>query len=406
MDICGLIVEYNPFHNGHLYHIQKCKEITKCKNTIIVMSGNFTQRGTPSIVDKWTKTKMALEEGVDLILELPAVYSLSSAEFFASGAVSLLNSLGVVDGICFGSELGSIDILKQIASTLIDEPLEYKETLKKHLSSGLNYPTSRNKALKNYLIHNSSLKEDVLDGILSQSNNILGIEYCKSLLKLNSSIQPVTIKREGSSYNDLNLNHKFPSASAIRNHFKSGKSLYDLEEVIPKKVFNLILKLREENYSFPLDEHMFEFIKYKLLTNERSIENIPDALEGLNNKILKEIQCSNTLNDLILKVKSKRYTYTRISRILTQLFIGFDLFPTKDMRKSPCSYARVLGFNSEGQKILKLLKDTCSIPVYTKLPKDNIPSLQLDIQCTKAYSLINKNISPNSDYLISPIIYK
>ncbi|WP_035290691.1 nucleotidyltransferase [Clostridium sp. KNHs214] len=406
MDICGLIVEYNPFHNGHLYHIKKCKEMTNSKNVIAVMSGNFTQRGTPSIVDKWLKTKMALQQGVDLVLELPAVYSLSSAEFFAFGAVSLLNSLGIVDGICFGSEVGNIDILKQISTILINEPTEYKNELKKYLDTGLNYPSSRNKALKYHLIHNSFVKESILDEILSQSNNILGIEYCKSLLKLNSSIEPITIKREGNLYNDLNLNNKFSSASAIRNHFKSNKSLDELKNFMPKDAFNLILKLAKENYSFPMDEHMFQYVKYKILTNENSLDNIPDALEGLNNKIIKELHFSNTLNELILKSKSKRYTYTRISRILTQLFIGFELFPTENMRKSPCAYARVLGFSSEGQKILKLLKNTCSIPVYTKLPRDKSPSLQLDIQCTRAYSLINKNINPNSDYLIRPIIYK
>ncbi|WP_102400638.1 nucleotidyltransferase [Haloimpatiens massiliensis] len=406
MNICGLIVEYNPFHNGHLYHIEKCKEITKCKNTIAVMSGNFTQRGTPAIVDKWIRAKMALQQGVDLVLELPAVYSLSSAEFFSLGAISLLNSLGVVDGIFFGSEVGDVEILKQIAAILINEPIDYKNELKKYLNTGLNYPSSRNKALKYYLIQTNSMKEDILDNILLQSNNILGIEYCKSLLKLNSSIKPVTLKRKGNLYNDLNLSNKFSSASAIRNHFNSNKSINELKNFMPENVFNLILKLKDENYCFPMDEHMFQYIKYKILTNKNSIENIPDALEGLNNKIMKEIQFSNTLKELILKIKSKRYTYTRISRILTQLFIGFELFPTENMRKSPCDYARVLGFNSEGQKILKLLKDTCSIPVYTKLPKHKCLSLQLDIQCTRAYSLINKNINPNSDYLTSPIIYK
>lgn len=404
MNICGIIVEYNPFHNGHLYHLKKCKDITGCEGVIAIMSGSFSQRGTPSIIDKWLKTKLALEHGVDLVLELPSIYSLSSAEFFAFGSISLLNSLGIVDDVCFGSECGDINALINLSNILLMEPPEFKISLKKHLNLGLSYPVARNNALKDYLSNIKNIDEDTISVIFNQSNNILGIEYCKSLLKLNSSIKPFTIQRIGGLYNDLNLNTEFSSATAIRNHLNSKKPIENLKGFIPNKVLDLFINLENINYNFPLEDNMLPFIKYKILTNKNAISNIPDISEGLDNKIQQEILLAKSMNDLIYKVKSKRYTYTRINRVLSQFFIGFEGYPIELMRKAPCPYARVLGFNKTGQKMLKLIKNNCSIPVYTKLPKILNKTLELDIQCTNAYSIINKNIRPYSDYYRSPII--
>lgn len=396
--ITGIITEYNPFHKGHEYHLQKAKYDTDASGIVCVMSGNFMQRGIPGIVDKWKRTEMALRNGVDLVLELPLVYSVSSAEHFAFGSVSLLHSLGIVDYLYFGSEEGSIDTLEDIARTLVSEPYEYKNLLKTNLKLGLPFHTSRAKALNDYLNSNS-----VLD-VLSNSNNILGIEYIKALVALDSSIVPKTLKREGSSYNDANLNSFFSSATSIRKHLKEN-SLSELTSMLPKASYDILYNLSSSNYPFIFEEDMFKYIKYKLFTNGESLLKLPDISEGLENKILKEISTSSSLNELILNSKSKRYTYTRINRILAQSFLNLENFDLFSLSKTPVPYARVLGFNSTGQNMLKKIKANSDIRIITKVPKNNLcDHMKIDILGTKAYSLLNPKINPMDDYLKSPII--
>jgi predicted nucleotidyltransferase len=407
MNVSGIIVEYNPLHNGHLYHINKTKELTNCDALICVMSGNFAQRGIPSSIDKWTKTKMALQNGVDLVIEIPAIYSVSSAEFFSFGSVSLLNSLGIVDNICFGSEHGDIDDIYNISNILYKEPIEFKLLLKTYLSKGITYPKARAKALYDYLINSKmDLSNLLLDDFLNSSNNILGIEYCKSLIKLNSSIKPYTLKREGATYSSDVLHSKFSSATAIRKFVKEKGCLTNLEGHVPNSVLAEILNLYSKNYEFTFEDFIFPYIKHKSLTSKNSLINLPDVSEGLDNRIIKALQNNLSYSSALDDIKSKRYTYTRIARILCQYFIGFDNFDTKELRSMTCPYARVLGFNSNGKSILKSIKSNSSIPLYTKLSKVPNETLELDIQSTRAYSLINSSIAPNSDYLISPIIIK
>ena len=405
MNISGIIVEYNPLHNGHLYHINKTKELTNCDALICVMSGNFAQRGIPSTIDKWTKTKMALDNGVDLVIELPSVYSVSSAEFFSYGAVSLLNSLGVVSNICFGSEHGDINDIYNISNILYQEPIEFKLLLKNYLSQGVGYPIARANALYDYLINSSMDMSNLLLGnFLNSSNNILGIEYCKSLIKLNSTIKPYTLKREGGSYSSDVLHNKFSSATAIRKFIKENGSLAELENHVPSSVLSEILNLYSRNYEFTFEDSMYPFIRHKCHTSKNSLVHLPDVSEGLDNRIISSLSNNSSYASAVEDIKSRRYTYTRISRILCQYFIGFDKFDTKKLRAMPCPYARVLGFNSKGKSILKSIKSNSNIPLYTKTPKELSEILELDIQSTKAYSLINSSVSYNSDYLISPII--
>jgi predicted nucleotidyltransferase len=396
--ITGIITEYNPFHKGHEYHLRNAKCDTNADGIICVMSGNFMQRGIPGIIDKWKRAEMAIKNGVDLVLELPVVYSLSSAEHFAFGSVSLLNSLGIVDNLYFGSEEGRIDILQNIASTLVNEPFEYKKLLKNHLASGLPFHLSRANALNEYL--NSS---EVLN-VLASSNNILGIEYIKALIKLQSKIIPKTLKREGSSYNDTDLSSTYSSATSIRNHLKEN-SLKELINILPKASYDVLCELSNANYPFIFEEDMFKYIKYKLLTNEKSLINLPDISEGLENKILKEILNASSLNELILNSKSKRYTYTRINRILAQSFLNLEEFELLKLCKMPTPYARVLGFNSIGRTILKDIKSKGNINLITKVPRNNLCThMKIDILGTKAYSILNQNVNPMDDYLKGPII--
>lgn len=405
MNISGIIVEYNPLHNGHLYHINKTKELTNCDGLICVMSGNFAQRGIPSSIDKWTKTKMALDNGVDLVIELPTIYSVSSAEFFSYGSVSLLNSLGIVNNICFGSEHGDINDIYNIANILLQEPIEFKSLLKTYLSKGIVYPQARANALYDYLIYsNMDISNLLLDKFLNSSNNILGIEYCKSLIKLNSSIKPFTLKREGASYNSNLLHNEYSSATAIRKYVKENGSLSKLKGHVPNSVLTELINLYSKNYEFTFEDSMFPYIKYKSLTSKNSLTNLPDVSEGLDNKIIKSLQNNSSYSSAIEAMKSKRYTYTRLSRILCQYFIGFDNFESGQLRSMSCPYAKILGFNSTGKSILKSMKSNSSIPLYTKTPKECTDTLKLDIQATRAYSIINHSISHNSDYLISPII--
>ena len=396
--ITGIITEYNPFHKGHEYHLQNAKSDTNANGIVCVMSGNFMQRGIPGIIDKWKRTEMAIKNGVDLVLELPTVYSLSSAEYFAFGSVSLLNSLGIVDNLYFGSEEGSISILESISKTLVNEPLVYKNFLKSNLNLGLPFHLSRANALNEYLNSN-----DVLN-VLCNSNNILGIEYIKALLKLQSQITPRTLKRKGASYNDSDLSSSYPSATSIRKHLKEN-SLNELIDVLPKASYDILCDLSFSNYPFIFEEDMFKYIKYKLFTNEKSLLNLPDISEGLENKILKEVLNSNSLNELILNSKSKRYTYTRINRILAQSFLNLEEFDLLNLSKVIAPYARVLGFNSIGRNMLKDIKSKGSIDIITKVPRNNLcDHMKIDILATKAYSLLNQTINPMEDYLKGPII--
>lgn len=406
MKLVGVVTEYNPFHNGHKLHIKKSLSLSQADGVVCIMSGNFMQRGVPSFIDKWTRAHMALCNGVDLVLELPSIYAMASAEFFAKGAVSLLSSLGVIDYLCFGSELGDIDPLKNLSTLLLEEPTEFKNLLKIYSKKGFPFHKARSLALEHYLNKEDKPIKNI-DTILNSSNNILGIEYIKSLLKLNSSIKPLTIKREGSSYNDKYLSSKTASATSIREACFKYKNINSVKEFLPKESYDILQNFLDKGYTFADINSIVPFIKHTLLVNPNCLNLIPEVSEGLDNRILKNIWDCTSLDELILKIKSKRYTYTRINRILGNIFVGAYDFNISDLRKSTPSYGRVLGLTEKGGKILKEIKNKGSIDIITKVPsKINNPMLKLDIQCTNAYSLISSNINFNDDYFKSPIIFK
>lgn len=406
MNTLGIIVEYNPFHNGHLFHIQRSKEITGADAVVAVMSGNFVQRGIPAIIDKWVRTEMALLNGVDLVLELPVLYSLSSAEIFAFGAMSILNSIGIVDNICFASECGNIHVLKKIARILETEPESFQSSLKNYLAFGISFPNARCKALADYIENKYGTCSFDPNVIMTAPNNTLGIEYCKSIFKLNSGIKPFTILREGSGYNTEVLEDGFSSATAIRKYFKENKPIKSINKYVPDNIMNIFWKLDANDYDFVFSDDILPFIKYKLLTlsNKDEIRKIPDISEGIENRIYKAIECAQSFDEMVDEIKSKRYTHTRICRILCQLFVGFEWYNTLALRKKSCPYARVLGFNNKGAALLKDMKSKSSIPFYVKIPKEPDDIMKLDIQATRAYSLINRNVKPDCDYTKHPII--
>lgn len=399
MNVTGIITEYNPFHNGHKFHLEESKKQTKSDGTICIMSGNFVQRGGPAIIDKWKRTEMALSNGVDLIIELPTFYAVSSAEFFAKGAVSILNSLNIVNNLFFGSEIGDAKALSEIAKVLVSEDERFQNILKENLSLGLTFAKAREKSLIEYL------NRSEINNIITSSNNILGIEYIKAILKLNSSINPVALKREGSNYNDKSLSQTFSSATSIREVLKNTSNIEDLKNIIPLESYEVFSKLQEQDYRFTFEEEMFKYIKYKIQTNCVNFNNLYEVTEGLDNKIIKEISSSNSLHEFILKIKSKRYTYSKISRILTHIYLGLDNDDFKDIANENNLYVRVLGFNKTGREILSLIKANSSIPLITKVPRfTNNPLLKFDLQATACYSLLNDKVNPFNDYLQSPII--
>lgn len=401
MNLTGIITEYNPFHLGHKYHLERAKNDTNSDGIICVMSGDFMQRGTPAIIDKYTRAKMAVLNGVDLVIELPTVYSLASAEIFAFGGVNILNSLNCVNNIYFGSESGNIDDLKKISKILAYESIEYKELLKKEMKKGIPFHTARSNVLS-LLLPNIKAAQ-----ILSNSNNILAIEYIKALMILESDIKPFTLKREGNNYNDTTLSTSFSSATSIRNTLKKNLNINSIKNSVTEETFKEFKLLHDSNYNFVFEEDMFEFLKYKILLNPNKLKNIPDVVEGLDNKIIKEIISSSTVEELILNIKSKRYTYTRINRILTSFFIGLEDYNLKSIKKNNINFIRPLAFNSTGIKILKEIKNNSELEILNKIPKyiDN-PMLEINLKATRAYSILNKSISPIEDYLKTPYIHK
>lgn len=402
MNLTGIITEYNPFHNGHMLHLNTAKKICNSDGIVCIMSGNFVQRGEAAILDKWTRAKMAVENGVDLIIELPTFYALSSAENFAFGAVSILNSLNCIDNIFFGSECGELEKLKEIANVLTFESDDFKEVLKYNLDKGLSFPAAREAALKDYF-KDSHIN---ISQLISASNNILGIEYIKSLLSLKSNIVPKTFKREGSNYNDKELSNSLASATSIRYNIKKYNNLNLTKDFLPKKSFDILCENLNNSLYSDSDERIFEFIRYKLISSCINFNNLSGVKEGLDNKFIKEIYNSSSLDEFIQRCKSKRYTYTNLSRLLMKIFIGFDNFNESLLKDPKNLYCRVLAFNSTGREILKLIKNNSSIQLITKVGKHpNNPLLELDIQATRVYSLINNSIDPNSDYFKSPIIF-
>jgi len=396
LNISGIVVEYNPMHNGHLHHLELCRKATGADGIVAVMSGNFVQRGTPAIIDKWTRTRHALENGVDLVLELPVLYSLSSAEFFASGAVGILDSLGIISSLCFGSEYTEVEKMLEISSFLLQEPKEYKEALKMHLDSGVGFPTARSLSLE------GSLKE--LTGYLGASNSILGIEYCKSLLRLKSSIKPIAVQRVGSIYTDTELCREFSSATSIRDHLRNNRSMDALKPQIPENVFLALQQLKLHGHDFSESSAMLPYIRYRCFTEKRALKNLPDVTEGLENRIFRAAASAADFEELINSVKTKRYTYSRICRIMTQFFIGFDQFNTSSMRKKTPQYARVLGFNKKGAEILREAKKKSDIPIITKVKENKFETLDLELQASRAYSLVNPNLKFNEDFYRSPVM--
>ena len=361
MSTIGIICEYNPFHNGHLYHINKIKEMYPDSTIVLVMSGNFTQRGDASIINKWDKTEIALKNNIDLVVELPFKFTCESADIFAYGAVNILNYLKV-DTIIFGSETNDIDKFNKIANVQLSK--EYNLKVKEYVSSGINYATSLSKALNDF-----GFKD------IKNPNDILAISYIRELNKINSKITPISIKRDN-DYNSKELTDDITSATSIRENIKTK----DIKKYVPSNVYPYLDK------KLYFIEDYYPLLKYKILS-EDNLSKYVGVDEGIDNKIKKVIYNSNSYEELIMNIKSKRYTYTKIKRILLSILIGFE----KDDLNLNIDYIRVLGFNKKGRIYLNKVKKEIDIPIYTNFKKE----MNLELKVTSIYdiNLIKKEIS-------------
>ena len=347
-NVLGIISEYNPFHNGHLHHLIESKKLTNSDYSIVVMSGNFTQRGEVSIIDKWSRAQMAIENGVDLVIELPTIYAISSAENFASGAIKILDSLEIVNFVSFGSECNNISTLQEVTDVLTNEPPEYKTLLTHELSSGVSFPKARERALMMYL--NNVCK---FANVLSSPNNILGIEYLKALKRQNSPIIPVTIKREGAAYNDdeIPVSSRFASATSIRK-LCCSHDIDILQKFLPESSFYILEDCIKNGH---IVKDLSEFDKLIIYTLRKmsveEIANLPDVSEGLEFAIKSAANQCNSIVELLSIINTKRYTRTRLQRILLYAILGIT---KKDMQlsKSTKPYIRILGFNDNGRELI------------------------------------------------------
>ena len=359
--VVGIIAEYNPFHNGHSYHIQNTKAQTGADFVVAVMTGNFTQRGNTSVINKWEKTKMALNGDADLVIELPTIYSISSAENFASGAVKILNELGIVDTISFGMEADDVSTLNNIANVLVNEPPEYRAILEHELGKGNSFPKARENALMMYL---NDIKRYA--NVVKGSNNILAIEYLKALKKQKSSIVPFGVKREKVYYNSTKIIDEYASATGIRNLLLHNQ-LEEVRKVMPSKSYSILLNnLRQGTYVLDIIAYNDEII-YKLRSmTVKQIANLPDVSEGLEYLIKDVSNKTNNLIELINGIKSKRYTQTRIQRILLYALLGITK-NDMELSKKITPYIRVLGCSEKGKMLLSQINSKAK--VITSLKK-------------------------------------
>lgn len=402
MTICGIIAEYNPFHNGHAYMIQKIKEIYNDGIIIAIMSGSFTQRGEVAILDKWTRAKIAVQNGCDIVLELPFAYATRSGEFFAKGAVNILNQLNIVNTLAFGSEISDLSLLKDIANLLDNKDTQNK--IHNTVQNGASYAQALSMALLN----------DIDENIITQPNVILGIEYLRALKKYDSKIEPILIIRKNSAHNANDIKGNIASASAIRNELKKNNVNFDLlKNILPIETFNSII---DKNKLY-FHEKLYKSILAKIYTeNFDNLQNIYGINEGLEHRIIKMIKISQNYEELTQNISSKRYSKSRTRRILTHILTGFIKDTAKKIDENP-SYARLLAFNSKGAKILREIKKKSQIPIIEKTSRfitENLlyqndlsplqTSLAFDIRATNLQTLSSDSFEKiNKDFTTSPL---
>ena len=377
MRITGIIREYNPFHNGHKYHIAATRKQCNSDFIIGVMSGSFTQRGTPAIYDKYTRTKMALSSGCDLVIELPVRYATASAEGFAQASVHTLAATNLVDSMCFGTERGDLHDFYPLAKILNNEPLDYKQHLNTYLREGFSYPSARQAALTKYYLDNNITINPSID----QPNNILAVEYIRACL--DTAITPFTIKREDHGYHNTDLsdtNSSFCSAQAIRHCLYQDDAKDKIHAYVPKSTYDLLdSPIFADDYS--------TLLYYALTMHADHLTQFEDISEDLARRIVNLLPQYQDWNQFVALIKTKQYTYTRVQRALLHCLLGIRITPKIGPNKYPLSYIRILGFRKSASKLIRMLNEQATLPVITKVaPYADL--LSEDIRTTELYTKV------------------
>lgn len=434
MTIGGIIAEYNFFHNGHKFQIDEFKKRFGISHLVVVISGNYVQRGGASILDKYSKVKSCLDNGVDLILEIPTIFATQTAELFARGAVRTLDSLSCVDFLCFGSESGDIDVLKSVADFIDTDG--YEILLKKHLDAKESFPVARSNAIY------EGLDKKIDLSILSKPNNILAIEYLKELNKISSNIAPVTVKREAVDHNSKNKKSCFASATALRtdlldiydkfsklNESETQKNDIikyvedNIGKYIPKKTMFEIQYAIENNYSIMNEESFKDELFYSIIDKQDKLDSYFEVVEGIENLLKKNVILSSSLNELVEMTTSKRYSAAKIRRMLYNILLNIDKQTVEDVKNlKSLPYIRVLGLNKKGGEILKLVKNNSNVIIVDRPAKvysskrykeDGIFKKMFDLDIKASTLYYKKYYKNRSDILkkgmidfINPIIVK
>jgi len=397
--IAGMITEYNPFHLGHQYHIAETKRSLKADAVVCVMSGSFVQRGEAALLDKWSRASAAVRGGADLVLELPALFAVSSAEYFATAGVHLLNQLGLIDVLSFGSESGSLETLKASAATLSHHEARWKTARKTH--PDLSYP-----ALKAKILTDSGLNA------ASAPNDILGIEYLKAIEALGASLHPFTLQRAGHGYHDLSLEQTHPkklfsSASAIRSALLSGAPLSAIAETVPLQTLESLTAAMNH---YPNRHFGFELLRYRLLLHTPdSLALIHDMEEGLPERILTASRSAKDYESLVTAIKSKRHTRSRIERVLAKILMEIPRTMIGQNREILPAYLRVLAFNERGRALLNQARKTAALPILTRVSpydlKDPVigPQLLFDIRATDLREMLCGQFTSAQDMTRPPV---
>ena len=394
MKVLGIIAEYNPMHTGHIYHINEAKKITNSDYVIAIMSGSFTEQGNIAMLDKFTRAKEAINSGVDLVIELPTIYAVSDGGSFANKAIQILNDLNIVDSICFGAETDNISKLNNIANTIVVNEKKIWNDIKENLKKGISFANARNEALKIFL------KDDEIN-LVNTPNNILGIEYLKSIITLNSNITPYCIKRESNDFNDNIITQEYTSSTSIRKYLEEGKDIQNISEYISKNTLNFFL-----NSKALFNKDIFEILKYKIITiSKEKLRNIYGITEGLENKIQSEIIDSYTYEDFIFKLKSKRYELSKIKRMLIHILLDTTKEDFDNLKNCKSNYAHILAFNHDKKDLLSYISKNSKIPILTsindntlaKLTQNQRKLISYDLKASNIYSILNET-KLNQDY--------
>lgn len=377
MKACGVVVEYNPFHNGHLYHLQKSKELTNADCIIAVMSGNFLQRGEPAIIDKFHRTKAALAAGADIVIELPYAYAVQSSELFAKGALLSLNELGV-SSICFGSESGEIEPFLTLITRLEENKQVYDEMIKDLLKQGLSYPKANSQALEKIGVH---------DIDMMKPNNILGFSYVQTILANKLPIKPFTIKRMSNDFHEQEITSNIASATSIRKELMKHQLSEKVIQSVPHCSIEQLNEYEKKTKKWHTWSDYFPFLIYQLFTkSSEQLAEIQGVEEGIEHRIKNVMNNVHSFEDLVEQVKTKRYTYVRLQRMFVHILTNTkkeDI--TSFMREESVPYIRLLGMNETGQKYLNIRKKDITVPLISNLTRRYSELTYLDEKVTQVY---------------------